>query len=244
MAANTITGARRQALLGGARAMLPWLAGLLPNALVIGVYSSRSDLPTLAGWLTGPLIFTASAQMALLQLLDGGAAPAVVVAVVLAVNLRLVLYSATMATHWQGTPRLWRAFAAHFLVDPVAVVGSEGYGRMRDRTSGHLHYLGASLALWIGWSTAIGLGALAGSRIPASLRLEFVVPLFLVGQLTPRLSNRAARCGALVAAGAGAVGSVVPLHLGAVLAMAVGVAVALVSGTAGGDEATQPGEAR
>jgi predicted branched-subunit amino acid permease len=54
-------------------------------------------MPSPVGWLTAPLIFSGSAQVASIELLAAGAAPLVVVAAVLAINLRLVLYSATMA---------------------------------------------------------------------------------------------------------------------------------------------------
>jgi predicted branched-subunit amino acid permease len=33
----------------GARAMVPWLAGVTPFGLVIGVSAAQADIPTLAG---------------------------------------------------------------------------------------------------------------------------------------------------------------------------------------------------
>jgi branched chain amino acid efflux pump len=33
----------------GARAMVPWLAGLIPFGLVIGVSAAQADIPALAG---------------------------------------------------------------------------------------------------------------------------------------------------------------------------------------------------
>jgi predicted branched-subunit amino acid permease len=57
-------------------------------------------------------VFGGSARFVAIQLLDRGAALLVVVAAVVAVNLRLVLYSATMARHWRGTRRAWQGFAA------------------------------------------------------------------------------------------------------------------------------------
>ena len=55
-------------------------------------------MPTLAGWLTGPTIYAGSAQIATIQMLDTGAAPLAVVVTALVINLRLILYSAAMAT--------------------------------------------------------------------------------------------------------------------------------------------------
>src|SRR5262249_54426010 len=100
----------------GARAMVPWLAGIISFGLVIGVSATDADVPTLAGWLTGPLIYAGRAQVATIGMLDPGAAPMAVVAVALAINVRLIFYPAAMARHWRGTPWWWRLAASYLLV--------------------------------------------------------------------------------------------------------------------------------
>jgi predicted branched-subunit amino acid permease len=218
---------RTDDLLAGAKAMLPWLTGIIPFGLVIGVRTAQADIPLLAGWLTGPLLFGGSAQLAIIDLLDAGAAPAVVIGAALAINIRLVLYSATVAPHWRGMPRWWQALAAAALVDPSVAVGVDGYERAADRRSGHRHYLGGAGVLCVAWLTAIAVGATAGARLPAALHLELVIPLFLAGEVVTRLTTRAAARAAATAACAGALGVWVPLHLGPMLAIAAGIAVAL-----------------
>jgi predicted branched-subunit amino acid permease len=215
-------------MIAGARAMLPWLMGIAPYGLVIGVSVSRADMSTAAGWLTGPLIYSGSAQVASIELLDAGATPLVVVGAVLAINLRLVLYSATMAPHWQGTPRWWRALAAYLLVDPSFAVGVDGYdGAAADRRRGHRRYIGGALALWITWLAALSVGVTAGARLPSGLRLEFVIPLFLVGEVVPRLTDRPTQRAVAVAVAVSLVAMTAPLHLGPILAMGAGVAAGL-----------------
>ena len=122
--------ADRRDIAAGARAMAPWLAGVVPFGLVIGVSAAQADVPTLAGWLTGPLIYAGSAQLAAIRMLDAGAAPIVVVAAVLIINIRLIFYSAAMARYWRGTPRWWRCVAAYLLIDPSFAVGLDGYERL------------------------------------------------------------------------------------------------------------------
>jgi predicted branched-subunit amino acid permease len=207
--------------------MAPWLVGVAPFGLVIGISAAQSDAPTVAGWLTGPLVFAGSAQVATIQLLDSGAAPVVVVAAALAINLRLVLYSATMAPHWRGTSRWWQALAAYLLVDPTLAVGVDGYERASERSHGHAHYLGAGALLWMTWLLAITLGATAGTALPRGLHLELVVPLFLIGEVVPRLRGRTTRRAVAVTVLLAGAGGLMPLHLGALVAMAGGLAVAL-----------------
>ena len=73
----------------------------------------------------------------------------------------------------------------------------------------------------------MAVGATAGALIPAALHLDVAVPLFLAGQLAARPGTRATRWGVAAAAIAGVLGTAVPLRLGAVFAMAAGVAVVL-----------------
>jgi predicted branched-subunit amino acid permease len=209
--------------------MAPWLVGICPFGLVIGVSAAQADIPTAAGWLTGPLVFAGSAQVATIQLLDTGAAPLVAVVAALAINVRLVLYSATMARYWDGTPRWWRALGAYLLVDPTLAVGVDGYERSPTRAAGHLHYLGGAAVLWLAWVAAITVGATVGGALPRSLQLDFVIPLFLVGEVVPRLTGRAAVHGVAAAVGLALLGGMVPLHLGALVAISGGVTAALAT---------------
>lgn len=213
----------------GARAMLPWLAGIVPYGLIIGVSAARASIPTGAGWLTGPLIYAGSAQVAVIGLLDAAAAPVVVIGTAVAINLRLVLYSATMATHWRGTPAWWRALAAYLLVDPSFVVGVDGYDSAGDGRRGHLHYLGGALVLWTAWLVAIAIGATAGSALPEGLSLEFVIPLFLIGEVTSRATTRPARRAVAAAVIVGVAAAGAPMGLGTLLAMAAAVTVGVTT---------------
>ena len=67
----------------------------------------------------------------------------------------------------------------------------------------------------------------AGAALPAGLHLEFVLPLFLLGEVVSRFRGRATRLAVAVAAALGLAGTWVPLHLGALLAIGGGVAAAL-----------------
>lgn len=208
--------------------MAPWLLGVAPFGLVIGVSAARADIPLLAGWLTAPLLFGGSAQVATIGLLAAGAAPAAVVLAVLAINIRLVLYSATMAPHWRRQPRWWQALAAYFIVEPTLAVGVAGYETMTERRA-HRHYAGAAFTLWVAWLGAVTIGATVGSGLPASLHLEFVVPLFLAGEVVHRIRDAATLHAAAVAALVAVVALSMPLRLGPVTAITAGVAAGLLS---------------
>src|SRR5439155_411124 len=56
----------------GVRAMTPFLVGLLPFALAIGVAAGASPLDDLVGWATGPILFSGSAQLSAIEMLGSG----------------------------------------------------------------------------------------------------------------------------------------------------------------------------
>jgi predicted branched-subunit amino acid permease len=111
-------------------------------------------------------------------------------------------------------------------VDPSFVVGSRRYADSPRSAaalrSSHAYYLAGAAVLWVGWLAALGVGAVAGSSVPAGLHLELLVPLYLLGQIMPNLRQATTLSGVVAAAGVAA-----PLHLG----IAVGIVVGLVAGS-------------
>jgi predicted branched-subunit amino acid permease len=231
-AAATRASAGATSVTSGVRAMAPWLAGVAPFGLVIGISAAKAGIPPGAGWLTGPTIYAGSAQVAAIQMIVSGAAPAAVIVTVLVINLRLVLYSAAMAQYWRGTPLWWRLIGGYLLVDPSFVVGTDRYAAEPDRRRAHAHYLGGALVLWVGWLAAIAVGATAGAKVPDGLHLELLVPLFLLGEIVPKLRQAASRRAVLVSAGVALVGLAAPVHLG--------IAAGIVAGMVAGHTAARP----
>jgi predicted branched-subunit amino acid permease len=94
--------------------------------------------------------------------------------------------------------------------------------------------------LWVTWLTAIAVGAIAGAQLPAWLRLEFLIPLYLIGEIVPRLRvvsragvekrrEIATRWTVLVAAGVALLCIGVPMHLGIAIGILAGVAAGVVA---------------
>ena len=220
------TKGTRLAVLEGARAMLPWLAGVVPFGLTVGVTIAESSIDPLVGWATGPLVYAGSAQLAAIELLDGGASIAVVVLTVLIINARLLVYSGSMAPWWAGSGRGFRALAAYLLIDPSYAVGTGGYRTHATRREGHAHYLGCGVTLWVAWQAAIGVGILAGGAVPDISLLALVVPYYLIAEVVRSTDSRPACTAAAVGAVIALVAHGVPMHAGAVIAIAAGVAAA------------------
>lgn len=212
-------------VLEGARAMLPWLVGLAPFGLIVGMTAASSN-SVLAGLATGPLIYSGSAQLVAIEMADQGAGVAVIVASVLVINARLILYGASIAPNWRGTSRRYRAAASYLMVEPSYAVGMAGYAARRGR--GHAYYLGAGLTLWVAWHAAMATGAVFGSDVPFDVPLAQAVPLYLLAELVDVAKGRAAVVAAVTGGAMTVIGQQFPLHTGLLVGVVCAVAVAAV----------------
>jgi predicted branched-subunit amino acid permease len=213
----------------GVRAGLGWIPALAPYGFVVGITVEASTIPALVGWATGPLLLGGSAQIALIQLLDAGAAPVLALLAILAVNARLVLYGAVLAGRWRDTSIGFRALAAYFVVEPTFAIASDRYAGGESRGAHH-HYLAASGVIWLAWQLAIGAGIVLGGVVPAALGLGAIVPIFLVADVAPRLRSAPTIAAAGVAGAVAVLTRGLPHHSGLVIAIAAGVAVAVAIG--------------
>ena len=115
--------------------MGPWLVGTIPFGLVIWVSAAEVNIPTFVGWLTGPLIYAGSAQVAI-GMLDGGAAPMAVIPTATIINLRLVIYWPP-SRPTGAAPRCGGGSSAAISSLPTRLtVGVERYSRDSDRDRG------------------------------------------------------------------------------------------------------------
>lgn len=169
----------------GARAMLPWLAGVAPLGMIVGATAAANELSIAVALVSGALIFNGPAQLTALELLGEGAGIPAVVATVVLMSVHLLILGSSIAPHWRGTPLRFRLLASSTLIDPTFIEGDRRY--RSGLGGGHAHYLGAAAALAVAWHLAIVVGALLGEIVPTSARLEWVLPLFLLAELVQRL---------------------------------------------------------
>jgi predicted branched-subunit amino acid permease len=160
----------------GVLLMAPLLVGVIPFALVFGA-SARTE-----GWSTpqvmalSGLLFAGSAQLAVVSLVAGGAAPASIVLAVAVLNLRHVLYGMSLSREIPRDEPPPRWLLAPWLTDEsYAITIREARA---GRASAALLW-GASLALYLTFVPATLAGVLLGDRIPdpTGLGLDLVFPL-------------------------------------------------------------------
>ena len=224
-----VAGATGRSMLAGARAMVPLMLAVTPQGLTLGLALGQLPTDKLAAWSTSTLVYSGSAQLALVSAYAGGAGAAAAL-VALAINARLLFYSAAMAPHWRERPVGWRLLAGYLLIDPsfaLAQQRDERPGTGRDKAA---YYLGGALLLWIWWQAVTASGLLLPSVVPHVDALSAAAPLCFVALLTGAVRDRRALAAAGTALVAGAALTTLPGNTGLAVAMVAGILAGEVAG--------------
>lgn len=211
-------------LVAGARAIVPVLFALLPFGLAFGATAASSGFSPVEALGMSVIVAAGAAQLAMVQLVSAGASVAVVVLTVLVINLRLMLYSASLAPHFRRLPLWWKSLIAYHLTDQAYAATitrfDEGVTEEPDK---RWYYLGTGLAIWTTWQAATMTGVFLGSWISEGWSLDFVLPLVFIALAVPAVKDRTTGAAALSAGVAAVFAAALPLNLGLIGATLVGV---------------------
>lgn len=200
---------------------------VVPFAVICGASATSIGLSFGQAWALSWMVFAGSSQIVATQLLASAAPGWVIVLTGWVVNLRFMMYSATLAPHFRQHSRADRWFGAYFLVDQSFAMTVGRIAEGRDRRETAWFYLGLSLALWLFWQLGSLAGILLGSFIPARWSMDYIVALTFIALLIPLLGTRLLRVSAAVGAVV-ALAPQLPLKLNLLAAALAGAAVALL----------------
>ncbi|MEM7710191.1 MAG: AzlC family ABC transporter permease [Pseudomonadota bacterium] len=172
---------------------VPFVLLVVPFGALFGVLATEAGLPLSQVMGFTVLVIAGASQFVALQLMQDGAPWAVVVASALAVNLRMVMYSAAMVPHLGRAPLWQRAGIAYALVDMTYALAQVAFDRetawgLGDKVA---YFTGAALPMIPSWIAATWVGAVLGARVPESWELDLVMPLAFLALVAPMLKSRA-----------------------------------------------------
>lgn len=218
-----------QAFWGGFRALGPSMLGIIPFGLVTGITAVEMGMSfgTTLGMTL--LFYSGSAQMAALQLLRGDAFGLVIILTALVINLRFMMYSASLAPHLHHLPRRWTWPLSYMLGDQSYALSIFKLSSGELRPFGHYYYAGASVNMWLSWQFAVIVGACLGTGIPSNWSLDFAIPLVFLALLVPAIRNSASFCAALVGGVVAIMAVDMPYNLGLVMASICGIVAGLMA---------------
>lgn len=207
----------------GVRAEFPLLVGVAPFGMIYGVLALAAGIPASAAQAMSAIVFAGSAQFITTQLY---AATPLLLAVVtiFVVNLRHLLYSASVAPYLQKLSPAWKFLLAYLLTDEAYAVVIAEYQRQEDPLGiSPGFFLGAGLALWSTWQASTAIGVFLGANLPQNWSLDFSLALTFIAIIVPTLKDRGLIAAAVIASGVGIFSAGLPYKLGLLLAALLGI---------------------
>ncbi len=218
----------RSDLRRGLKDVSPLIPGIIPFGMVAGIAAVDAGLGLGGAVALSVVVFAGASQLAALDLIGSDAPLAVVIVTAVVINLRMLMYSASIAPYFRRLSTATRAGLAYLLTDQAYALSIVEYRGEDGRLDRAAYYVGVGLTLWLVWQAATVAGYLLGTGIPPAWGLDFAVPLVFLAVLVPAVEDEASAVAAVLGGALAVIGGDLPLNLG----LLVGAFAGIVGGLA------------
>jgi len=233
--------------LAGLKAESPILIGVIPFGMIYGVLALAAGIPTGATQAMSAIVFAGSSQVVITQLVGQNTPGLVIVLTATVINLRHLLYSASVSPYLQKLSTSWKLLLAYLLTDEAYAVSIMHFQEESPPTASydasidvnlkepadnqnlHWYLLGAGLALWSTWQLSTAAGILLGAIIPTSWSLDFTLALTFIALVVPYLKDKPSILTALVSGFTALLAINSPYKLGILVAALAGIIIGVIS---------------
>ncbi|WP_250465310.1 MULTISPECIES: AzlC family ABC transporter permease [unclassified Caballeronia] len=165
------------------------MVGAAPFGVIFGTLVTASPLTLWHGQLMSLAVFAGSAQFIAIGMIAGHASFIVIWATTFVINLRHVLYSATLAPYVAHLPARWRWALSGLLTDEVFAVAYAHYQKRAPGEIGPHYFFGSGLSMYLNWQLWTLVGLLFGAAFPGlkSLGLDFAMVATFIAIIVPQL---------------------------------------------------------
>lgn len=192
----------------------------------MGSVAAEAQLPLDQSVFMNFWVYAGASQLAAIDLMKIASPIFVVVLTGLIINLRFILYSASMATHLRDRGFFTKLLCSYWLTDQTYALMTANEHKFKNSDEYVQFFLGGSVCMMIAWHGACLLGFLFGNFAPKEWSLDFAVPLSFVVLVAPALKNRKQVAVAVFASVASILFYTLPFRMGlittVVCAMALG----------------------
>lgn len=221
---------RRAEFMAGARAILPLQIGSIPFAIIFGALAVTNNIAPLTAAAMSAIVFAGSAQFVAVGMVAAGASNGIIILTTLIVNLRHVLYAATLAPHVKHLSQRWLLPLGFWLTDETFMIAIQRYNQGDRSPLKQWFHLGATFPFYMSWQLFTYVGLWAGRAIPnpAAWGLDFAFPATFLGMLMPLLVSRSVVACVVSAGIATVIFHSLPHRLGLIVAACCGVAAGMI----------------
>ncbi len=216
----------RSAFAAGARDTFPLIVRAISPGVVFGALATTSGFPAWATLAMSLLVFAGSAQFIGIGLIAQNVAPGLIVLTTLVVNLRHMLYAASLGPYLRHLPHRWLIPIAFWLTDETYAVSIRRFQQNTDDVYRHWYYCGSALFMYGNWQLCTAIGIVAGSQVghAADWGLDFAMVVTFIGIVVPLIKGRPMLLCAAVAGITAVAAHNLPHQLGLMLAAVFGIA--------------------
>jgi 4-azaleucine resistance transporter AzlC len=218
----------RKTFWDGVRAEFPLLIGVFPFGMIYGALALDAGLSKAASQMMSSMVFAGSAQFITAKLVADAAPALVIILTIAVVNLRHMLYSASLAPYLKNLSLKWKVLLSYLLTDEAYAPSILRYEETGITPFSHWFLLGAGFSLWSTWQVSTALGIFLGTAIPENWPLDFALPLTFIAMVVPALKNRPMIAAAVSAGLVALLAYSLPFKLGLILAALTGIVVGTI----------------
>lgn len=228
---KSVKSSSRAAFLAGVRDTFPLLVGAFPFGLIFGALAVNSGFTPLGAVAMSAFVFAGSSQFIAVGLMATATPAIIIVLTTFVINVRHMLYSATLAPQLSKLPARWLLPLGFWLTDESFVVAAKHFGEHKSDPNRHWYLLGSEVAMYSNWQFVTWLGILLGQQIrdPKSWGLDFAMSVTFLGMVVPMIKGRPALASVLVAASIALLANSLPNQLGLLLAALAGIAAGVLA---------------
>ena len=176
----------------GAKDTFPLVVGAIPFGIIFGTLADTAGLSFGATMGMSLFVFVGASQFVSLSLLASGTVWPMIVLTTFMVNLRHLLYSATMVPFYKKLNPLWKMVLAFGLTDETFAVAVRCYHQKDGVPGKHYYNLGSMVFMYLNWNLCTFIGLTAGKAFPEISRwgLDFAMPATFIGIVIPYLISK------------------------------------------------------
>jgi 4-azaleucine resistance transporter AzlC len=193
-----MTAHEKKQLIFGIKRAMPIVMGYIPVGFALGVLAADAGLTPLKIGMMSLLVYAGSAQFIAVSMLSTGMGPLPIIVTTFLVNLRHILFSASLSPYFKEISQRLIPFISFYITDESFAVSITD---VKEGNLSHAYFLGLYITSYLSWVVSTVLGAAFGALIPdtKALGFDFALPGMFMALLCMQIKDYKTKVVALVA---------------------------------------------
>jgi len=209
------------------------IIGAIPFGIIFGALAVTGDTPlsTEATMGMSLFVFAGSAQFIGAGLYAQQTGLLLIIFTTFIVNLRHVLYAASLAPYMRHVGHKWLFPLGFWLTDETYAVVIRRFQEHPNNRYRHWYFLGSALWMYLNWQLCTFIGIVAGQQLgdATTWGLDFAMVVTFIGIVVPLIVNRPMLVCAIVAAGVSLATFGLPNKLGYMVGGLAGILAGVIA---------------